>query len=41
MFYCWIMDDQLTDAQNELFDQLDDDVLDFSETNPFGDAGGT
>ena len=26
-------------AQNELFDQLDDDVLDFSETNPFGDAG--
>ena len=27
-------------AQNELFDQLDDDVLDFSETNPFGDAGG-
>ena len=29
------------DAQNELFDALDDDVLDFSETNPFGDAGGT
>ncbi len=29
-----------TSAQNELFDQLDDDVLDFSETNPFGDAGG-
>ena len=26
-------------AQNELFDQLDDDVLDFSETNPFGDVG--
>ena len=26
-------------AQNELFDQLDDTVLDFSETNPFGDAG--
>jgi len=26
-------------AQNELFDQLDDDVLDFSETNPCGDAG--
>ena len=26
-------------AQNELFDQLDDNVLDFSETNPFGDAG--
>jgi hypothetical protein len=28
-------------AQNELFDQLDDNVLDFSESNPFGDAGGT
>ena len=27
-------------AQNELFDELDDNVLDFSETNPFGDAGG-
>tara|TARA_Y100001973_G_C5156134_1_gene310865 strand:- start:191 stop:1342 length:1152 start_codon:yes stop_codon:yes gene_type:complete len=27
-------------AQNELFDTLDDDVLDFSESNPFGDAGG-
>ena len=27
--------------QNELFDSLDDDVLDFSESNPFGDAGGT
>ena len=26
-------------AQNELFDSLDDNVLDFSETNPFGDAG--
>ena len=26
-------------AQNELYDQLDDNVLDFSETNPFGDAG--
>ena len=26
-------------AQNELFDVLDDDVLDFSENNPFGDAG--
>ena len=40
MFYFSIMDNQLTDAQNELFDQLDDDVLDFSETNPFGDGGG-
>ena len=28
-------------AQNELFDQLDDNVLDFTESNPFGDAGGT
>ncbi|SVB63182.1 uncharacterized protein METZ01_LOCUS216036 [marine metagenome] len=28
-------------TQNELFDSLDDDVLDFSERNPFGDAGGT
>ena len=28
-------------TQNELFDSLDDYVLDFSEKNPFGDAGGT
>ena len=27
-------------AQNDLFDDLDDTVLDFSESNPFGDAGG-
>tara|TARA_Y100001938_G_scaffold150523_1_gene241843 strand:- start:4065 stop:5072 length:1008 start_codon:yes stop_codon:yes gene_type:complete len=26
-------------AQNELFDSLDDTVLDFTESNPFGDAG--
>jgi|TARA_R110000823_G_scaffold102083_3_gene218983 hypothetical protein len=26
-------------AQNELFDRLDDTVLDFTESNPFGDAG--
>jgi len=26
-------------AQNELFDTLDDTVLDFSEKNPFGDVG--
>ena len=26
-------------AQNELFDKLDNSVLDFSESNPFGDAG--
>ena len=34
-------DTLVKDAQNELFDALDDTVLDFSETNPFGDAGGT
>ena len=28
-------------AQNELFDDADDTILDFSEKNPFGDAGGT
>jgi hypothetical protein len=26
-------------AQNELFETLDDTILDFSESNPFGDAG--
>ena len=26
-------------TQNELFETLDDTVLDFSEKNPFGDAG--
>jgi len=26
-------------TQNELFDDLDNNVLDFSETNPFGDVG--
>ena len=31
-------DDDKT-AQNELFDSLDDDILDFTEKNPFGDAG--
>ena len=33
--------DQSTDKvnQNELFEQLDDEILDFSESNPFGDAG--
>jgi len=37
----YIVGDMVTDktAQNELFDLLDDDVLDFSERNPFGDAG--
>ena len=31
--------DQDKTSQNELFDELDDDVLDFTESNPFGDAG--
>ena len=31
--------DELTFAQNELFDSVDDSVLDFSESNPFGDVG--
>ena len=37
----YIIGDMSTDktAQNELFDSLDDDILDFSENNPFGDAG--
>ena len=30
-----------TTAQNEIFDAADDNILDFSESNPFGDAGGT
>ena len=37
----YIIGDADTDktAQNELFDTLDDTVLDFTESNPFGDAG--
>ena len=37
----YIVGDQSTDKvnQNELFDELDDEILDFSESNPFGDAG--
>ena len=37
----YIVGDYDTDktSQNELFDQLDDTVLDFSELNPFGDVG--
>ena len=37
----YIVGDMITDktAQNELFETLDDTVLDFSESNPFGDAG--
>ena len=36
----YIVGDASTDktAQNELFDTLDDTVLDFTESNPFGDA---
>ena len=26
-------------AQNELFEEQDDTILDFTESNPFGDAG--
>ena len=39
----YIVGDMSTDktSQNELFDSLDDDILDFSESNPFGDDGGT
>ena len=37
----YIVGDMSTDktAQNELFDSLDDTILDFTESNPFGDAG--
>ena len=37
----YIVGDFVTDktAQNELFDKQDDTILDFSERNPFGDAG--
>ena len=37
----YIVGDYSTDktSQNELFDQLDDTVLDFTESNPFGDVG--
>ena len=28
-------------SQNEIFDAADDTILDFTEKNPFGDAGGT
>ena len=37
----YIVGDMSTDktAQNELFETLDDTILDFSESNPFGDAG--
>tara|TARA_B100000424_G_scaffold217969_1_gene176230 strand:- start:994 stop:1878 length:885 start_codon:yes stop_codon:yes gene_type:complete len=37
----YVVGDMVRDktAQNELFDKLDDTILDFSESNPFGDAG--
>ena len=37
----YIIGDYVTDktAQNELFDILDDTVIDFTESNPFGDVG--
>lgn len=37
----YIIGDYVTDktAQNELFDVLDDTVIDFTESNPFGDVG--
>ena len=37
----YIIGDMSSDksAQNELFDSIDDTVLDFSESNPFGDVG--
>jgi hypothetical protein len=39
----YIIGDGSTDktTQNELFETLDDTVLDFSEKNPFGDVGST
>ena len=39
----YIVGDMSTDttAQNELFESEDEDILDFSESNPFGDAGRT
>ena len=37
----YIIGDRSTDktAQNEFFEDADDTVLDFSESNPFGDVG--
>tara|TARA_Y100001963_G_C6784201_1_gene451632 strand:- start:1103 stop:1981 length:879 start_codon:yes stop_codon:yes gene_type:complete len=37
----YVVGDMIQDktAQNELFDTLDDTILDFTESNPFGDAG--
>ena len=37
----YIIGDMSSDksAQNELFDSVDDTIIDFSESNPFGDVG--
>ncbi len=35
----YVIDTIDENAQNDLYSTLDDNVLDFSETNPFGDAG--
>ena len=37
----YIIGDMVSDksSQNELFDSLDDTIIDFSESNPFGDVG--
>jgi len=39
----YIVGDMSTDttAQNEFFEAEDENILDFSESNPFGDAGRT
>ena len=37
----WMFHLQSNKTQNDLFETLDDTVLDFSETNPFGDVGST
>mgnify|MGYP006228852203 FL=1 len=33
------METQDEKSQNDLFERLDNTILDFSESNPFGDAG--
>ena len=33
------METQDVKSQNDLFERLDNTILDFSESNPFGDAG--
>ena len=34
----WFEDKQIA-VQNDLFDSEEDTILDFTESNPFGDAG--